>query len=364
MKVELTDPVEPSRPARDGYFDLLRGFALFRVVTLHAVGASWIHLAFPAVGVMFGLAGSLMAASLGRRGSLQVVAARARRLLPPVWVYGAVAAAVGWEVIGSGESGWARALMWLFPLRDPHHSPAAAGLVDTLWYVRAYLWFVLLSPFMLWAFRRARSVTVLAPLVLLPAATLIGGSHWVGRGLLTSLLGYGTCWLLGFADHDGVLRRVRVRRCVVIGVLAGGIGLALVFSARPAAEGEPWAVTVGYAIWSAAWVMLLLRWRPDPAHLLRVACVNRLTAAVNARAVTIYLWHDPMVVAATALFGLVGLHLSGWLTLPVVLVLTAVAVLAVGWVEDLAARRPPRILPGAPGGVGRRASTAPGPAAS
>src|SRR4051812_14824854 len=51
---------------RARYLDLLRAVALVRVVTYHAFGWAWLTLAFPSMGVMFALAGSLMARSLDR----------------------------------------------------------------------------------------------------------------------------------------------------------------------------------------------------------------------------------------------------------------------------------------------------------
>jgi peptidoglycan/LPS O-acetylase OafA/YrhL len=63
---------------------------------------------------------------------------------------------------------------------------------------------------------------------------------------------------------------------------------------------------------------------------------------LNSRALTIYLWHLPVVIAV----GVVGAELGlGW-RLPAVVALVAVAVTLFGWVKDVAARRRPALLPG------------------
>lgn len=59
--------VRPS--GRDRYLDLLRAVALGRVVIYHIFGWAWLTILFPSMGVMFALAGSLMARSLGGRRS-------------------------------------------------------------------------------------------------------------------------------------------------------------------------------------------------------------------------------------------------------------------------------------------------------
>lgn len=58
---------------RDRYFDLLRAIALFRVVFYHLMGWAWLPVLFPSMGVMFALAGNLMARSLAARPALGVV---------------------------------------------------------------------------------------------------------------------------------------------------------------------------------------------------------------------------------------------------------------------------------------------------
>ena len=76
----------PQIPVRDRYFDTLRAVALIRVVTYHPFGWAWAGLVFPSMGVMFGLAGTLMAKSL-ERPAPKVLKSRLRRLLPPFWFW-------------------------------------------------------------------------------------------------------------------------------------------------------------------------------------------------------------------------------------------------------------------------------------
>lgn len=74
----------------------------------------------------------------------------------------------------------------------------------------------------------------------------------------------------------------------------------------------------------------------------------------NARAVTVYLWHEVALMAGVPLIDLMWnvpafeRHLplgSTWLQFGVAWVLIAAAVALFGWVEDVAARRRPRLLP-------------------
>jgi peptidoglycan/LPS O-acetylase OafA/YrhL len=334
----------PNTRERNGYFDLLRAAALLRVITYHTLGWPWLHVAIPAIGVMFALAGSLMAASLSRRSALPVLASRARRLLPPVWAFGIVGLAVGWLTLGSGGHEWYRLLFWLLPLRDPESNSTGFGFVDILWYVRTYLWFVILSPVFLVAFRKAPAVTLIAPLALLPAVAL-GHYQWAGRGALIDLLGFGACWMLGFADHDGFLQKAPLLLCGAVFAALGCAGLIvmLAFAAGPSGSNGP--NFIGYALWSTAFVFALMRWRPDTARLKTIGWLHCCVRTINARAVTIYIWHDAAVVVTAKLVHATRLPFAHAAQLPTVLILTAVATLAFGWVEDLAARRRPAFLP-------------------
>ena len=161
-------PVAPPPPVpkrasgggrRERWLDTLRAAALVRVIVYHATSAAWLSVVFPSMGVMFALGGSLMVASLRRTPAIDVIGHRLRRLLPPLWLMGAVLVPLmlwqGWGA-DSGDDALSPPdlVFWLFPLLDPPGSAAAVDATVVLWYIRAYLWFVLLTPAMLAAFRR------------------------------------------------------------------------------------------------------------------------------------------------------------------------------------------------------------------
>ena len=109
---------------RNGYFDTLRAVALVRVVIYHAFGWAWLPVLFPSMGIMFALAGTLMAASLDRAGGdyWPVLRKRMRRLLPPLWVMGVVLVPVmlwhGWTVTDGEGAGldWRTIGFWVLPI--------------------------------------------------------------------------------------------------------------------------------------------------------------------------------------------------------------------------------------------------------
>jgi hypothetical protein len=96
-------------------------------------------------------------------------------------------------------------------------------------------------------------------------------------------------------------------------------------------------------------VLLVLRWQPPMGWLGRARPLDRVVTLLNARAVTVYLWHNIAIDAVWPVLTLLALDDVGHLTDPVelaaALAITGGAVLAFGWVEDLAARRRPRLLP-------------------
>ncbi|MFF5155439.1 acyltransferase [Streptomyces sp. NPDC000348] len=370
----------PGKPGRDRYLDLLRSIALVRVVVYHLFGWAWLTVVFPSMGVMFALAGSLMARSL-KRPALGVIRGRVRRLLPPLWAFSAVVLAMmfanGWNPSEDPDHGGTWGLIELFnyivPIGAPPypwHVGSKSGLLEdtwavqaagVLWYLRAYLWFVIASPLLLWLFRKAPWPTLLAPLGL----TAIVGTGVVTipgetGNAVTDFAVYGGCWVLGFAHHEGLLKQIPRYVSVSCASLVMAFGL---WWASNHLGPDGWDlndIPLAQATWSFGFVVILLQYSPSWQELPgRLATWDKLVTLSNNRAVTIYLWHNLLIMATVPIIDLAYelpfmqsdravAALDGAYTLwmfALVWPLIGLMVLAVGWVEDIAAKRRPRLWP-------------------
>ncbi|MDI9836394.1 acyltransferase [Streptomyces sp. KAU_LT] len=371
----------PKKPGRDRYLDLLRSIALVRVVAYHLFGWAWLTVLFPSMGVMFALAGSLMARSLSRP-AWGVIKSRVRRLLPPLWVFSAVVLTMmfadGWNPTKDPDLGggmWAviDLFNYLVPVGAPPYPwqlGAESGLLENtwavqaagvLWYLRAYLWFVVASPLLLWAFRRAPLPTLLAPLALTAV---------VGTGVVTipgetgnaisDFAVYGGCWVLGFAHHEGLLAKIPRYVAVSCATLVMAFGL---WWASGHLGPDGWDlndVPLSQATWSFGFVVILLLYSPSWQELPgRLARWDKLVTLSNNRAVTIYLWHNLLIMATVPILDRVydlpfmeserassafDSTYTIWMFF-LVWPLIGLAVLCFGWVEDIAAKRSPRLWP-------------------
>ncbi|MFE6821608.1 acyltransferase [Streptomyces sp. NPDC057690] len=368
------------KPGRDRYLDLLRTIALVRVVVYHLFGWAWLTVLFPSMGVMFALAGSLMARSL-KRPPLGVIRDRVRRLLPPLWLFGAVVLTLmfagGWNPLDDPDHGGALGVVELLNYIVPLGAPpfpwdigSKSGLLENtwavqaagvLWYLRAYLWFVLASPLLLWAFRRAPWVTLFAPLAL----TAVVGTGLVSipgetGNAVSDFAVYGSCWVLGFAHQEGLLARIPRYAAVSCSALVMAFGL---WWASGHLGPDGWDlndIPLAQAAWSFGFVVILLQYSPSwqelPSGLARW---DRLITLSNNRAVTIYLWHNLLIMATVPIidlaYGLPFMETGGatdfldstymlWMFV-LVWPLIAVMILATGWIEDIAAKRKPRLWP-------------------
>lgn len=330
---------------RDAALDALRSVALARVVLWHAVGATWLT-AFAAVPLMFFVAGSLLAASLSRGSSSVVLARRVRRLLVPLWVYAAVVGAVGLaqaHIDGSvrppGLASLQRALTWVVPVVDPVGAPWHGGWLSThLWYVRAYLWVLLLAPVFAVLARRivGSCVVAMGAIGALEATRWVGG--WAGdsRMIVGDVVTYGMFAMLGMAHRQSQ----RTPRPAIAAAVAVVSGAAAVCFARWVGL-PPGGVNGSYlavALTGLAWVFAaaaLERWLRAVAVL---PLVRSVTTLVSRRALTIYLWHPAGIVVARAVAEQLGGHVLAW-TLLLTLVFTIVAAGSLGFVEDIASGR-------------------------
>ncbi len=327
---------------RDRYLDTLRALAIVRVVLYHSTGWTLLTVVFPAMGVMFALSGSLMAASLDRHG-VRAVSRRARRLLPPLWMIAAVA--VPLMIVTGLAVDW-RLVLWIVPLIDPPMTSMGASVLGVVWYLRQYLWFVVVSPLLLPLFRRWPIPTILAPYALLAAIEFGLPGLGVGRDFAVYL----GCWLIGFAHRDGLLDRARRPILITVAATLSVVGLAWLFLQPGPRGGDLNDVAVANALWSAGFVLAALGLRPmATGWFARLRLSTRLVTLLNRRAVTVYLWHQTVIIGVAFAVGYAGWNLSEaggtavWLGL--IGVGVAASVLAFGWVEDIAARRRPALLP-------------------
>ncbi len=387
------EPAPAARKAgRDRYFDLLRALALGRVVLYHNFGWFWLPLVFPSMGVMFALAGSLMARSLSRP-ALGVIRGRLRRLLPPVWLFGAILVALqildGWGPQSDGHPTWwwSKLAFWILPLSTPPYGEGLAGfqhveatwalqITVPLWYLRAYLWYVLLTPLLLRALRRLPVVTLSAPLAMVIVMnTVFADQEFVYSRVwenANDFATFGACWILGMAHQEGLLRKIPqyVLPSVAPLIMVAGFWYLQTRPVDPTVATDIEAWPIAQALWSFGFVAILLHvspsWERWPRPLERW---NGLVGLLNARAVSFYLWHQVALVAAVPLIdplwsvpffydNLRWLLASQWFTLLVAIPLLALLVLAFGWVEDVAAKRPPRLFPYPCRPRGRRRATA------
>ncbi|MDX3619148.1 acyltransferase family protein [Streptomyces europaeiscabiei] len=380
-------PAAPPAPGRDRYFDLLRGLAIFRVVLYHLAGWSWLPLVFPSMGVMFALAGNLMARSL-KRPALDVVRGRLRRLLPPVWLLGVVGV-TGMVAQGWGPDPywhplwwWFHLTFWILPVSEPPYADGLPGvhgfigadwaveLAGPLWYVRTYIWFVVLSPVLLRALRKVPVVTVLAPIALagvLELGLLELPGERISSGL-TDFTTFGACWILGMAHHEGTLKRLPRYVVPSVAPVVALIGLWYALRHDYGAGNDLDDMPFAQSLWSVAVVALLLHFSPSwPQWPPRLRRWDGVVTFLNSRAVTIYLWHTTCIMIAETqwdrLWDVVFLEQNApwllesvWPVLVLTWLLVVACVVAFGWAEDLAARRRPRLWPKSadPGRAGGR----------
>lgn len=357
------------------YVKALVVVALAAVLTTAAFPQPWLTLVFPAAGVLFAAAGAAAAARLDAvRRSGTFLRRAGAALLVPFWVFGAavvtamVAGGWAWSVEdGTAPLTWSTAWLWLLPFADPPISSDGWGLVGAVWFIRVYLWLLVLTPPLLWLSRRWPLRVMAVPVGAMTLVTLgIVNPLGATADIVVGLSAYTTCWLLGFAHRDGRLRQVPVAAALLLGAGCAAAGIAVALWQQPLygsyrLELNP-AATM---LFSLGGVLLLLRLDPWMRWVERVRGVQPVLSLFHSRSLTAFLWVNvvitltPAAIAATPLAeyhtastrGEVLEFTATWVLLLAVLVL-------LGWCEDLGAGRRPRLLPR------RRHRVEPAPAAA
>ncbi|MDT7728076.1 MAG: hypothetical protein QOI21_4652 [Actinomycetota bacterium] len=342
----------PAAPER--WLALLAVFALIGVALGRTTGWGWLALAFPSLGVLFALSGSYLARSLQLIPAIDAIGHGIRRFLPSLWLLGIIMIPLmllnGWIRDTDSPLDWPQLVLWAFPALDPQVSSWGVDASAVLWYVRASLWFVLLTPLLLRALRRSAVLTFLAPLALIAADTLLGSPLRdlgpIGEALI-DFCTFGACWVLGLAHRDGLLRRLHPLVVAVLSAAAISVGTWWAMThGRGAGVFDPGSSPLSQALVSAGAVLLLLRLSPGLDWLGAAPLLGRLVAVIDARVLTIFLWHSIAFGVAVPVADLLTWH-SRAAVVGIGAGLILVAVLAFGWAEDLGARCRPSFLPGA-----------------
>ena len=357
MKVDATD----STARRDAHLDLLRLVGLIGVIIYQWFGWRWTPIAIPFAALTFTIAGALMAASLDRSAAYPwtVLAKRVRRVVLPVWGLAAVAVPLMvWygSAAGAGPGtgaapGWKSMLLWVVPLFEPPSSAWGTVWTGSLWFVPAYLWLTLISPPLLWCFRKWPLRTAAVPVLGLAVALsgMWSPSGRLGEVLLTFAL-FGGYWLIGFAYHQNRIQTMPWISVIIVSLILASAGLIGTLRAGDITAAHLAGLPVANSLWGAGVVILLLRLYRYPKAWPRADWVRTALAGVQDRALTIFLWSFPVFSIAAALLVRYGLspqsNAAAIAQRTVVAVgLIMVVILLLGWLEDLAIGRRPRLNP-------------------
>lgn len=330
---------------RSRYLDTLRMLAISRVVLFHATGLVPLGFVFPSMGIMFALGGSLMARSMAKAGDRPEIAIwnRFRRLMPSLWMLAIVLIPVmmitGWTEADQRPLSAPGVLAWVFPLSDPPSNDWAIPIAGVLWYIRTYLWLVIGSG-ALWSFYRRRPIiAVLLPLLLIPLAPHIGFSSWLSD--VTLQVGtYAPCWVLGFWHATGRLKRIPA----IVAYPLAGLFLVVAYTwvhLFPPSGGYLQSSPIGQVACSTAFILVLFRFDPKMTWAQRCRPIGWLIDKVNARCVTIYLWHQLAILASATILERAGVYrrhdlfLSVTMKTLIIISLVVAACWLVGWIEDI-----------------------------
>lgn len=341
--------------ARDASIDAIRVALLVVVFALHAMmvgvsfgpdgpvlenalegrpwfaAVSWVVQIMPLFFIAGGFSSFHHWRSMRERGAsgADYVRARVERLVRPAVVLVAVVAA---------------ALVALSLAGLPPEMVATAGfrIGQPLWFLGVYLATSALVPLMVRAHERARVLTPVVLLVGVVAVDVLRFSTGLdGIGFLNLLLVWLLVQQLGFHLADGALDRLSP--AALWSIAAGALALLAVLTAATPYSADMYEnlnpPTVCLVVLGVAQLALFQLARPRIRAWVDRADASRPISAVGERAMTVYLWHMPVLVGlagallvANAAFGLPlpePMSAGWWATRPLWLSAAAVVVVCV-----------------------------------
>ena len=266
---------------RDTALDGLRAIAIIRVITWHASGWAWTTWFVSSVPAMFVITGALLAKSFEKKSVVEVLRHRFLRLLPPLWVYCLLVFALSFYFETKVSSRWT----FIFPLEQPSSDIAGYWFTSALWYLRAYVWVLLLSPILFHAVRKFRS---LVPTFGILSVILIGLLKWdtsnVGW-IVGDVVLYATCTAAGMTWLSHERPSPRSLRLPMIGIGLSAMGWAIY---RMPPEGVVNNDHVLHLLLGGFWTLALMSL---PGLLERIAA-TKSAKLLNHYSLSVYLWHS------------------------------------------------------------------------
>ena len=238
---------------------------------------------------------------------------------------------------------------FLIPVVRPTGSVTRVVLWGHLWFLTAFLWVLVLAPATFWLHRKIRGWSLLVPLAGFAAAVWaqkLGAVHV--REEFFNITMFGWFFQLGYLYNDGWLQQQKPTRLFGIGAALFAAGWLVAQRIEPTWKkpvNELYASQTGHLLIGAAWMIGVLAFRKPIAAWLNA---HRLRAIdlVTQRTYTLFIWGPAANAVAMAASRKIG-GAEGNLTVYLVVTALTLVVLVVlfGWIEDLASRRRPRLLP-------------------
>ena len=159
--------------------------------------------------------------------------------------------------------------------------------------------------------------------------------------LVIQISTYGICWMLGFAHHDGTIKKVALpyRLAAGVGLMAGG--LYAVTHQQPDGGWDINNIPFANFLYCTGAVLILLSFYPSLRRMKKNHFLDSLVSAFNSRAMTIYIWGNAAINLGWAVCQ--NWDDGNW-DIPAEIVLSWTILFGIvilfGWVEDIAAGKP------------------------
>lgn len=266
---------------RDAALDGLRALAILRVITWHTSGWAWTTWIISSVPAMFVVTGALLARSLQKASAFHTLRKRFKRLFLPLWFYSLTVYLLSLLFEVRTSAVWT----FFFPFGQPTSLIASQWFTSAMWYLRAYVWVLVLAPFIYALTRKFKS---LIPAIGMVGVVVLGvwnidspGFGWAVGDILL----YSTCTAAGMAWLVHGRPSPRSLHVTAFAFLAGICGWLLF---RQPIDGVVNNDHVLHLFVGGFWTALLLHF-PMTLSTFSTTAVSRF---LNRYPLSIYLWHS------------------------------------------------------------------------